>query len=142
MKPTHIIIHHSLTKDSQTVSFDAIKHYHTKVLGWKDIGYHYILERVGKDDFQIFKGRDLNETGAHCKEQGMNHKSIGICCVGNYDEVFPPPMMVDKLIELLKQLMIVFQIPIENIKGHREYAHYKTCPGKEFDLKLIKQRLV
>lgn len=131
-KWTHIMIHHSLTKDSKTVSWNAIKKYHTKVLGWKDIGYHFGVEKV-KDGYVILVGRPLLMSGAHCKEAGMNYKAIGICVIGNYDCCSPSSNMLAELCyRLIIPLMDTFNIPIENIVFHRDFARYKSCPGKKF----------
>lgn len=132
----YIIIHHSLTKDSQTVSWQAIRRYHIYELKWEGIGYHFGMELVN-DEYEILVGRPLTKEGAHCK--GMNSKAIGICCVGNYDLIAPPNCLFHNLGQhLIIPLMKIFNIPIENIKGHRDYAD-KTCPGTKFDMQLLKQ---
>lgn len=134
---THIMIHHSLTKDSETVSWGAIRKYHTRTLGWADIGYHFGIERLGSD-YEALLGRPLDMKGAHCKEGGMNEKAIGICLVGNFDLV-PPPNEALKVLRdrLLSPLMRIHNIPPSNIVFHRDYATYKSCPGNLFTKELL-----
>ena len=134
-----IILHHSLTEDSGTVSWRAIRHYHTKTLGWSDVGYHFGLERV-RDEIEVFVGRPLNKVGAHCRDAGMNYKSLGICFVGNFDIVDVPKEMWDRGVHLVSGLCSSFSIPIKNVKGHRDYAS-KSCPGHWFDLEQFRRDL-
>ena len=126
-----ILLHHSLTKDGEVKDFDAIKRYHMETKGWKNIGYHWIIEKVnGK--VMVIKGRDESEEGAQCKEQGMNKKSIGICFVGNYDLGELPKDMFDAGVELVKSIRA--RHGRLEIEPHSKYATYKTCPGKKFQL--------
>ena len=99
-----------------------------KELGWRDIGYHYLIERVKRRN-EIFTGRFMTDSGAHTKQQGMNYKSLGICVVGNYDEEEVPLALWQKTVGLVKSLTTLLNIPIENVEGHRDYASYKSCPA-------------
>lgn len=140
MRPTHIVIHHSLTKDSETVSWGAIRRYHTKELGWRAIGYHFGIE-LARDQQETFLGRFPGERGAHCPQDGMNRVSLGICLVGNFDEAEPPAEQWQRALELVRWLMDEYDIPRANVTGHTEHNPYKSCPGKKFDLEKFRREL-
>jgi hypothetical protein len=131
IKPKYLILHHSYTKDSGTVSWQAIRRYHTDTLGWRDIGYHYGIELVN-DEYEILIGRLEGETGAHTR--GHNRDSIGICLVGNFDSQTPDQDQWNMLLELVANLCLRYDLNAEDVKGHREFASYKSCPGTSFDL--------
>ena len=129
----YIMLHHSLTKDTESVSWEAIRRYHMEVNGWKDIGYHFGVELVGPA-YQVMLGRDLSTPGAHCKESSMNQLAIGVCCVGNFDLAPPSSTQLDCLRALVRSLMQDHNVLASRIVLHREYAPYKTCPGKLFPI--------
>jgi len=137
-EPEYIILHHSLTKDSETVSWSAIREYHMDRKGWRNIGYHYGIELVKKTP-EIFIGRFEGDSGAHTRN--YNKKSIGICLVGNYDLEQPSYEKWDLLLRLTKNIAFRYEIPIEHILGHRQIANYKSCPGKLFDLDKFRDNL-
>ena len=140
MNPEYIILHHSLTKDSETVSWGVIRKYHVHDLGWRDIGYHFGVELL-RGDYEILMGRMMTDSGAHCPQGGMNGKSLGVCFIGNFDEA-PPATGLWKLgIKLVSSLCSIFDIPRDHVGGHREYNPAKTCPGKLFDLDVFRTDL-
>ena len=140
MTPKFIILHHSLTKDSETVSWQAIRRYHVNDLKWRDVGYHYGIELVN-NRHEILVGRMMNDSGAHCREMGMNRHSIGICFVGNFDDGKPPQEMWLMGLQFVRSLMDIYGIPRQNIKGHRELCDYKSCPGYFFNLNKFRNQL-
>ena len=127
-KPDWIVVHHSAAPATQT--FASIKNYHVNVQHFDTIGYHYLITNDGT----IYQGRPDLMHGAHCKQQGMNTKSIGICCVGDFNKNLPTPLQIISLKSLMKQKMIQYNIPLEKIVPHRHFlipgtSSYKSCYG-------------
>ena len=151
MNREYIIIHHSLTEDSKTLSWGAIRKNHIEVRGFLDVGYHWGIELVN-DDYEILMGRMPDKVGAHAKEMHMNSRSLGIMCCGNFDITVPSSGIIDKLEELVNWLMWEYKIPKEKVIGHRDVGlmagydwtkgQYKSCPGKLFSLDEFRDRLI
>lgn len=143
MIPDNIIIHHSATKDSGTVSWQAIRRFHVEDCAWGEIGYHFGIEAVQDQSwsapvFEVLFGRMPDQPGAHTK--GRNHDSLGICCVGNFDADYPPEAQWDLALRLTRWLMSIYGIPRDRIFGHRHFAN-KTCPGKLWDMDKFRSEL-
>ena len=132
MKKTHVVVHHSATADSGSVSWGAIRRYHIETNGWKDIGYHLGVELVG-DHYEVMLGRGFDENGAHCYQEGMNVKALGVCFVGNYDLAPPPNEMLVFAAYQLRRIMKDLGIPADvgHVHKHSDFAP-KTCPGALF----------
>lgn len=135
---SHIVIHHSLTADSNTVSWNAIRRYHVNEQGWKDIGYHLGIERVadatGTVHLEALVGRPFNEDGAHCSQMEMNKVGIGVVLIGNFDLAPPDDELLKFTARHVKGLCELLDIPVDksHIHMHREFAPYKSCPGTQF----------
>lgn len=139
-----IIIHHSLSDDTKTRNWDAIREYHIHENGWSDIGYHYGVEQIN-DEVRIMIGRPLDVMGAHIL--GLNHKSIGICLVGNYDKKAPSKEKWTRLLSLVRKLQYRFDILSTHVFGHGEAqkmlnaSHVKSCPGIKFNMRKFRREL-
>lgn len=136
-----IILHHSLTP-RETTSFEAINNNHKEKWDFKSsldfyIGYHYFIDGKGK----VHQGRADADAGAHCYQADMNYKSIGVCLAGNFDVERPSDAQISATAQLLRSLMKKHNIPLENLKFHREYAP-KSCPGGNIKENFFKELLV
>lgn len=143
---SHIIIHHSLTKDGTSKDWEAIRKWHMGLIGssdetradynpyvknpMRDVGYNWGLEFInGRLEYQ--EGRSMNIDGAHTL--GMNQKALGICIVGNWNTVEPSHQHYFLTACLCRELMLKFKIPIENVLPHWAFAN-KSCPGNKLDM--------
>ena len=104
---------------------DTIKKWHVEGRGWSDIGYHFYIDINGK----IWKGRDIDRSGAHCKNHNRN--SIGVCYCGGVEADGKTPKdtrteaQKNALIKLIKTLKNIY--PSATLHGHNEFSK-KSCP--------------
>lgn len=129
-KINKIVVHSSASPEGREDTFEDVKRWHL-ARGYKDIGYHYVIELDGI----CFEGRPLSRQGAHVR--GHNKDTIGICYIGGTDntrERKPKDTRTDaqkatlrKLLSDLKQMF-----PEAEIVGHRDLAA-AACPS--FDAK-------
>lgn len=123
-----IVIHCSDTPAGRNVSVADIRRWHL-ARGFADIGYHYVTSLDG----QVLTGRPVEQVGAHCKQQGMNRRSIGICYIGGktadgktYADTRTPAQR-QALSSLVHRLRQKYAIPESRVFGHRDFAP-KACP--------------
>lgn len=141
-----IVVHHSLTSDGSTVSWGAIRRYHVETNGWRAIGYHFGIERIG-DHVETLLGRQIHEDAAAVKEAQMNRVAVHICIVGNFDITSPPTDVWRAAVALVASLCLLLNVDPSRVSGHRQWAlsngkPYKSCPGNAFDLDLFRRDVV
>jgi hypothetical protein len=134
MRPVNeIIVHCSATqpnwmKDQPTRDKAMeIRRWHMKDRGWKDIGYHWLIDRNGT----VVTGRPVEQVGAHV--QGHNTGTIGVCLIGGHGSAETDqfsqhftPEQEKALRHLLADLQHRYKI--NKVTGHNQYAA-KACPG-------------
>lgn len=117
-----------------------IQEFHTKVRGWKDTGYHFIVTRGGL----VLEGRHGSYHyatkgeviyAAHCGVTTYNAAWFGVCCEGDYREDSPTPAQWRALVELCANLSIWGGTQSQNIVGHRD-VKATICPGDRLYRKL------
>lgn len=125
--------------------------YHTKTLGWADLGYNVVVDKYG----QIFEGRagglHRNVAGAHAR--GFNTGSCGISVMGDYMDIPVPTAALNaiatvaawKLASTFTQDVYgteTWTVTTSNVKrsgtfsmphlfAHRD-VNYTDCPGDTY----------
>ncbi len=119
---THITIHHSAAPANLEV--ERIAKWHVEHHKWPGIGYHFYITPDGT----IYQTNHLTTMSNHVYMN--NAYTVGICVAGNFSTSLPTPAQIDAAARLVAWLMQELNIPLENVKGHKEFPKNTTqCPG-------------
>jgi N-acetylmuramoyl-L-alanine amidase len=104
-----------------------VRRWHMEERGWKDIGYHYLIDRDGT----VVIGRQINQIGAHV--QGHNTETVGVCLIGGFggsaDDKFADNFTTEQDAALRGLILnLKSRFAINKVTGHNEYAA-KACPS-------------
>lgn len=124
-----ITIHHTLSHNpSQTAAY-IVKPRAKGGKGHATTQYHIWITADGTALYCV----DLTEGlwHDHCGDKNT-HISIGMA--GALHTTEPPEAQLDKVVEVVTHLMSVFDIPVENVAGHNDWAWKcskvrTVCPG-------------
>ena len=127
MKVKEIILHCAATPEGKAFTAKDIDRMHRQ-RGFRKIGYHYVIDLDGK----VEKGRADNENGAHTI--GHNSTALGICYIGGFAKYGKTPkdtrteQQKVALYELVNELMEKYNLTLDDVHGHYEFAN-KACPS-------------
>lgn len=99
-----VVVHHTAGSNAYSAQdspqlIRGMLSYHTRTLGWADLGYNMLVDKYG----QVFEGRGgglhRNIVGAHAR--GYNTGSFGISLLGDYDVASVPSAAQDAITRLV-----------------------------------------
>ena len=83
----HTVSGNTYSRKETAALIRGMYRYHTKSLGWSDIGYNFLVDRFGR----IWEGRAGGIAqpvrGAHTL--GFNDTSMGVSVIGNFEQAAP-----------------------------------------------------
>jgi N-acetylmuramoyl-L-alanine amidase len=106
---------------------ESIKKYWREVMGWRTVGYHYLIEPSGKINHLL----DIAEVSNGVA--GYNKNSIHVSYIGGVDEhgkALDNRTIAQKIaqMEIVKDLKERF--PKAKVQGHRDFPDvHKECPS-------------
>jgi len=128
-KLDRITIHHSgveFTEDENVIEYlRNLQSWSRSEKKWIDSPYHYLIDLDGK----IYEGRKLKYPGdTNTTYDPTGHLLINV--IGNYEIQKISKQQLDKIADLIAYFIKEFDLKIDSIKGHKDYAD-TACPGKD-----------
>ncbi|GIK41044.1 MAG: hypothetical protein BroJett011_48770 [Chloroflexota bacterium] len=167
-----IAVHHSATADRTTGAPIGNAHtffdYHVNQRGWAHGGYNYVITGSGDIEYALdekiaaYHAGFADPDNSEGLEQGQywNNHYLAVCLAGWFSQgrtyrddagrtqpipnnfTSPSPAQMESLLALLQQLRRKYNLPVENVRGHRELAgNATTCPGPNLDPAQIRAAL-
>jgi len=162
IKQVHI--HHTATGNNYArkdvpALIRGMYRYHTKSLGWSDLGYNFVVDRFGRTWVGRHGGYWRPVRGAHTL--GFNHSSVGVALLGNYTKKAVSWRAVQALVNLAAYKLDPYDrrprgwiqvtshgsdlyregkvVRLKVIDGHRD-TNQTACPGDRLYDKLSRIR--
>ncbi|MCB1033865.1 MAG: N-acetylmuramoyl-L-alanine amidase [Acidobacteria bacterium] len=126
-----VVIHHSASPDAPGVDAEMFRVWH-QARGWRDIGYHFIVEKVGQF-YEVVAGRPLWMVGSHCP--GKNRTHLGVCLAGDFMVEGPPEEQLRLAASHVAGLVVAFGMGRDSVEPHHDAARPDRpteCPGDGF----------
>jgi len=126
MRDIKYIVCHCTATD-QNAKADAILNYWRTKLGWRNPGYHFLIEANGK--IHNLQPLDKPSNGV----RGYNSTSIHISYIGGKDKDDRTEAQKNSIDAVVRTMSAMF--PKAIIQGHRDFPNVaKSCP--RFDAKI------
>ncbi len=137
-------VHHTVDANRYTRAevpaiIRGIYAFHTRVRGWSDIGYNFLVDRFGRIWEGRYGGVDRPVVGAHTLH--YNEYSFAMSAIGDYDIRRPSSVMVDAFARLFAWKLSLHGVRADStrqwvgsrwfkaVSGHRD-ANPTACPGR------------
>jgi hypothetical protein len=132
----YVLLHHSATETGSVASIDAVHRQRRDAGGnpWLGIGYHFVIGNGhGMEDGRIEATFRWDEqlAGAHAGDAEYNSHGIGICLIGNFEEMPPTDAQLEAMSTLLAWLRTGYALPPEGLVRHLD-VRSTACPGRFF----------
>lgn len=130
----NIVIHHSgSTIDTPT----GMDRYHREERHMENgLAYHFVIGNgVRTKDGDIYIGHRWRAQldGGHLSTSALNHVSIGICLIGDFNQRAPSKKQMESVRALIAYLMDRCDLTKKSVKMHRQINTRPTeCPGSKF----------
>ena len=134
----YIVIHHSA---GQYATIEFLQQVHRDRQAGDPIDaipYHYVIGNgngLGMGEIASDWRMKYDIWGAHVSARNAtrNFLGLGICLVGNFEEVAVPKQQYEALVVLTRNLMDRYSISTDRVYGHGLIPGENTkCPGKHF----------